>query len=268
VGFRTRAIVIAVAALSAAALQPASASTEHARRVRAAEWRPHMHLAESYASHRRGIIAFAVRTPKRSWGWRARKVFPSASLLKPMLLAAYLGRRSVRGRSLRHAERALLGPMIRRSDNDDAGRVLGIVGAGGLRRVARRAGMRRFAPVTPVWGLSRVDASDQTRFFLHIGRLLPARHRRYGMHLLASIVARQRWGIGRVSPPGWRLYFKGGWGSGTGWVDHQTALLARGHKRVAVAILTHLDGSHSYGKQTLQGIASRLLRGLAVRRRD
>ena len=28
-----------------------------------------------------------------------------------------------------------------------------------------------------------------------------------------------------MGPPGWHLYFKGGWGSGTGWVDHQTALL-------------------------------------------
>lgn len=29
--------------------------------------------------------------------------------------------------------------------------------------------------------------------------------------------------IALVRPLGWRLYFKGGWGSGTGWVDHQVA---------------------------------------------
>ena len=48
------------------------------------------------------------------------------------------------------------------------------------------------------------------------------------MRLLGSIVRSQRWGIARVRPPGWALYFKGGWGSGSGAVDHQVALLRRG----------------------------------------
>ncbi len=61
---------------------------------------------------------------------------------------------------------------------------------------------------------------------------------------------------------GWHLYFKGGWGSGTGWVDHQVALLTRGDERVSVAILTFHDGSHAYGVETLRGIALRLLSGL------
>jgi hypothetical protein len=222
-----------------------------------------MHSAERYALHRRGTIAFAVRTPTRAWGWRARRTFPSASLLKPILLAAYLERRSVRKRALRHADRALLGPMIRRSDDDDAGRVLAIVGERGLLKVARRARMRRFTPVEPVWGLSRVDADDQARFFLRIRRILPPRHRRYGMRLLATIVRRQRWGFGLVRPGGWHLYFKGGWGSGTGRVDHQVALLTHGHERVSVAVMTAFDGSHPYGKETLRGIAKRLLRGLS-----
>jgi hypothetical protein len=82
------------------------------------------------------------------------------------------------------------------------------------------------------------------------------------LHLLNTITPSQRWGIARVRPPGWRLYFKGGWGSGTGWVDHQTALLTRGAQRVSVSILTFEDGSHPYGEQTLQGIAARLLHGL------
>ena len=60
-----------------------------------------------------------------------------------MLLVAYLDRRSVRNRPLSADDRSLLAPMIRRSDNA-ADRVLGIVGPGGLRALARRAGMRRF----------------------------------------------------------------------------------------------------------------------------
>ena len=61
---------------------------------------------------------------------------------------------------------------------------------------------------------------------------------------------------------GWRLYFKGGWGTGTGLVDHQVALLTFGRQRVSIAILTQDNGSHDYGKQTLRGIAELLLGGL------
>jgi hypothetical protein len=56
-----------------------------------------------------------------------------------------------------------------------------------------------------------------------------------------------------VAPRGWRLYFKGGWGSGTGLIDHQVALLTRGCARVSVAVLTIDGGTHAYGKATLQG---------------
>ena len=83
------------------------------------------------------------------------------------------------------------------------------------------------------------------------------------MGLLETIVPSQRWGIAEVAPRGWRLFFKGGWGTGTGLVDHQVALLTAGRQRVSVAILTAANGSHAYGKRTLRGIAKRLLRGLA-----
>jgi hypothetical protein len=152
--------------------------------------------------------------------------------------------------------------MIRRSDNDAAGRVLGIVGPERLRGLAHRAGMRRFTPVIGIWGLSQIDALDQARYFLRIDSLVAPRHRDYAMKLLNTVTPAQRWGIARVRPPGWRLYFKGGWGSGTGWVDHQVALLTRGDERVSIAILTRSDGSHAYGEETLRGIAVRLLRGL------
>ena len=69
----------------------------------------------------------------------------------------------------------------------------------------------------------------------------------------------------RVRPRGWALYFKGGWGSGTGWADHQVALLRRGSRRLAVAILITSSPSHAYGNETLRGMSTRLLRGLGPR---
>jgi hypothetical protein len=151
--------------------------------------------------------------------------------------------------------------MVRRSDNVTATRVRDILGNARLARFARRAGLRRFE-AHPVWGLSRVDAADLSRFMLRVDDLTPPRHRAYAMNLLATVVPSQRWGIAKATPPGWKLYFKGGWGSGTGLVDHQVALLTKGDERLAVAITTTSNGSHATGKRTLEGVARWLLRGL------
>jgi hypothetical protein len=92
---------------------------------------------------------------------------------------------------------------------------------------------------------------------------VPPRHRAYAMELLRTVVHTQRWGIGEVIPAGWTAYFKGGWGSGIGLVDHQVALLTRGDERVSVAVLTTVTGTHREGKKTLRGMFRRVLRGLA-----
>jgi hypothetical protein len=63
-------------------------------------------------------------------------------------------------------------------------------------------------------------------------------------------------------PRAWRIWFKGGWGAGTGSVDHQVGLLRLDGDRVAIAVLTVGNPSHAYGKATEEGVARRLLRGL------
>jgi hypothetical protein len=246
-----------VALLTVAACAATAVPAEGAARP----WRAHVREARDYAQTRAGEISFGVRTPRGLRGLGVERSVPSASVVKAMLLVAYLRQPDVRGRRLRASDRALLGPMIRRSDNAAASQVCNIVGMAGLERLAHRTRMRRFHATRP-WGLSTIDVADQTRFFLHIDRHLPTRHRRYAMRLLGSVVPSQRWGIARVRPPGWALYFKGGWGSGTGWADHQVALLRRGQRRLALAILITSSPSHAYGNETLRGVAKRLLRGL------
>lgn len=228
-------------------------------------WRSDIREAASYAANRAGDVSFGVRTGRGLRGVGVRRSVPSASVVKAMLLVAYLRRPEVRTRPLRSDERTLLGPMIRRSDNAAASQVCNIVGTDGLARLARRVHMRRFHATRP-WGLSRIDVADQTRFFLSIDRYVPRRHRHYSLRLLGSIVQSQRWGIARVRPRGWALYFKGGWGSGTGWADHQVALLRRGKRRLAVAVLITSSPSHAYAKETLRGVAARLLHGLGPHR--
>ena len=244
---------VALAALLAVlAIAPAAA---------AAPWRPDVEAAERYATQRAGVVTFAVRTKTGRWGHLRARRTQAASTVKSLLALAYLRRQSTRRRALTTRDHRLLGPMIRRSDNGTATAVRNLVGYPRLERVAARAGMREFA-TAPLWGASLTSARDLARLFWELERLTPRRHRRYLMRLHRTIVPRQRWGVGAAQPPGWDLYFKGGWGDGSGTVDHQGALLVRGKRRVAFAITTTRNPSHEYGKATLKGVARRLLRGL------
>jgi beta-lactamase family protein len=227
----------------------------------AEHWRPDVAGAAAWARDRQGAISFAVRTEHRLVGRTMDRRYPSASVIKAMLMLTYLRQPSVRNRPLRGDERALIDPMIRRSDNDTASQIRNLVGNQAIVRLARAAGMRRFS-IHPAWGLSLITARDQTRFFLRLERLLPDRHRAYAMGLLRTIVPHQRWGMARVIPQGWRLYFKGGWGDRSGAVNHQVGLLRRGRHRIAVAVLTVGNPTHAYGSATLEGVSRRLLKGL------
>jgi beta-lactamase class A len=224
-------------------------------------WRPNMAAARRYARHRQGEIAFAVIDQRgRYYGYHAASTAPAASVFKVMLLASFLRMRD--GRGLSRSDRALLAPMIRSSDSVAATTVRDLVGRRRIERLARVAGMRDFQ-YRWVWGESRTSPRDQVRFMDHLMSYIPKDHRPYARYLLSHIIRSQRWGIGRVVPRGWTLYLKGGWGSGSGRVDHQVALLRRGRQRIALALFTQFDPDHSYGKETLRGLAARLLGGIA-----
>jgi beta-lactamase class A len=224
-------------------------------------WAPHVRAAEHYAAQRHGYVSFAVRSGDRVWGRRMDRVVPSASTLKLVLLVTELRRAG--DHPLSRADRRLLAPMVRRSANGPASALVVRLGPARIEHVARLGGMHSFRLASP-WGLSTVTARDLTRFALRVERLVPARHRAYAMRLWRTVVPSQRWGAFAVAPHGWTVHAKGGWGSGSGAVDHQVALLTRGNKRVAAAVLTTADGSHDYGKATLRGVFARLLRGLGA----
>jgi beta-lactamase class A len=249
--------IVRPAALVLALLVPAPAAA-----APPPDWTPDVAAARAYASGRAGDVSFAVRTARRGWSWRGATTYRSASVVKAMLLVAYLRRSDVRGRPLRAAERALLDPMVRRSDNRAADSIHARVGLAALSALARRVRMRHFIPHV-VWGGSTITAADQARLFLRIDRLVPRRHREYAMRLLRGVVPEQRWGIAAVVPSGWEIAFKGGWGRGvTRQVDHQAALLTNTGLRVSVAVLTGDNPTHGYGTDTIRGVAARLLRGL------
>jgi hypothetical protein len=253
---RTIAATVLPLAMSLIAAQAASSAEPGAP----VPWRPNVTAARRYARSRQGEVAFAVIDERgRFYGFHAGSTAPAASVFKVMLLASFLRMRD--RHSLSDRDRALLAPMIRRSDSVAATEVRDLVGRRRIERLARATGMGDFR-YRWVWGESRTSPRDQVRFMAHLMSYIPSRQRPYARYLLSHVIRSQRWGIGRVVPAGWRLYLKGGWGSGTGRVDHQVALLRHGPHRVALALFTQFDPSHAYGKRTLRGLAARLLAGL------
>ena len=241
--------------------EPGAASAGVEAKQGRAPWHPHVKSARRYARSRAGDVRFAITEFNgRLRGFNLGRTAPMASTYKAMLLVAYL--RRIREQSIEPWERHLLRPMIRRSDNDAATTIDEILGRGPIEALARRTGMRHFR-WNDAWGLSLNAAADQARFFRYLRRYVPGRHEAYAMRLLRSIVPSQRWGIAQVRPRGWRLYFKGGWGSGTGLVEHQTARLERGKRRIGLSIMSEGNPNHEYAKDTLRGVARRLLRGLS-----
>lgn len=151
--------------------------------------------AVAYLKARRGARkAFAVIDTKgRLSGWNADRRFVTASVVKAMLLVGYLRKVDAAGRGLTAAERALLRPMIRVSDNDAATAIWRRIGDSGLRRVAALAGMTNFV-IGPqairscrcsarAWARAQITAADQARLFYGLDRLLRDRFLADGKNL-------------------------------------------------------------------------------------
>jgi zinc D-Ala-D-Ala dipeptidase len=223
--------------------------------------RSDVRAASGWLKDRRGDASLALLDSGGSiHGVDARRPYAAASVVKAMLLVAYL--RQLDGRGPSREERSLLGPMITRSSNKAATAVHRRLGSEPLHELARRVGMRNFSLPRPSWASAQVTAADLARLFARIDRLVPRRNRRYARELLAGIVPRHRWGFSRAARrAGFRILFKGGWRrTPRGRLVHEAALLQRGRMRLALVMLTDGSPSHRYGTATLRGVAERLLR--------
>jgi beta-lactamase class A len=216
--------------------------------------------ARAYARRAGGLVSFAVMDSEGRLRGRARnRRFVSASVVKSMLLAAELRRLAQQNAPLDPGTDEALRAMITESDNDAADTVYWRVGDGGLREVARAAGMKHFT-VDGYWANAEVTAADMARFFSRLGATMPKPHRRYGRRLLASIAPDQRWGIPEAAGRRWAIRFKGGWRqTGLGSLVHQAAELRRGKREISIAVLTDAQPSQERGIEIVRGVATRLL---------
>jgi hypothetical protein len=216
--------------------------------------------ATDFAARRAGRVSFAVVGEGGALScYRCRASYHSASVVKAMLLIAYLNRLAGEGKILDADHDAHLTSMIRASDNAAATAIYAHVGDERLNGLARQAGMTDFR-ISGSWGSARITAADQARLFSRVQQLTPSEYQGYARSLLVSIVPRESWGIPEVSRPEWLTFFKGGWlSSPRGYLVHQVARLEKGELSLTIAILTDGNPSDAYGRETIRGIAARLL---------
>jgi hypothetical protein len=216
--------------------------------------------AWSYARERDGFVSLAVIDSEgRMHSFEGERAYVSASVVKALLLAAELNRLEAAGLPLDDGTRTLLTQMVTVSDNDAADAIYSRVGDAGLFDVARRAGMESFS-VAGYWSNAQITAEDMARFMWRLDNVLAGPHREFGLGLLGSITASQRWGIPHGAGSGWEVRLKGGWRStNMGELVHQAAELRSADERVAIAILTDAQPSQPYAVETLRGVADRLV---------
>jgi hypothetical protein len=219
--------------------------------------------AAHYLAGRAGFKAFAVVDNRGELlGTDIHVRFHSASVVKSMLLVAYLQTLAAEHRDLDRSSQGLLYPMIHSSDNDAADVVFSIVGEGGLHRVAREVGMDDFATTAAWWGFTEISAADMARFFYKQDSLIPRQFDGYARWLLSTIEPSQSWGIPAVARGGrlrFQVFFKGGWLPISEGLVNQVARLERPCDTFAMAVLTRGDPSMTYGEETIAGVTARLL---------
>ncbi len=251
---RARVVVAAVLATVSAA-GPASAATPEPYPPPA-----NVKRAVHYAEARAGVVSFAVLgTDGKILGRKVDRQYVTASVVKAMELVAYLRKLDAAKRPLTATDKAILGPMIVVSSNSAATTIYHRIGADGLRRLARAAGMTNFS-VETTWARAQITAADQVRFFSKLDELTPQRFHSYARYVLENVTGYQSWGIPEIARPSWRVYFKIGCrDTRRGKLAHEAALLEDDDRKIAIAVLTDGNPSFPYGVETIRGVTRRLL---------
>ena len=215
--------------------------------------------AGRFLATRAGRTSFAVVDSQgRLSGVRVHEHFQTASVVKVMMLVAFLQMRDAQHRGLSSSDGSLLYPMIHISDNNAASAVLAIIGNAALARVARESGMTDYARAVGWWAFTQTSAADQARFFFALERLIPPRFSGYARGLLSGIEPSQSWGIPPVARPRWQVFFKTGQLPSEG-LFNEVGRLERPGVTFTIAVLTTGDPSMEYGEQTIHGVAGALL---------
>ncbi|MFF0743056.1 serine hydrolase [Streptomyces sp. NPDC004111] len=219
---------------------------------------------------RPGTVALAVyeHSTRTYCALRAYRAYDSASIIKVTILAALVWDAQKSGRALTARERRLVDAMITRSENAATGTLWRQLGKARINRFLAAAkmaytqlGRDRF------WGLSQVNAADQSRLLGTLtlpNKVLSDRSRAYVLDRMAHVVPAQRWGTPVGAPARARVHVKNGWlpRAELGWRVHSLgAFTGQGHD-YTIAVLTHGNATMRQGVNTVQAVARAVHRDL------
>jgi beta-lactamase class A len=196
--------------------------------------------------------------------WR----FYSASTVKATILAALLRKADEQHRSLTAKEKSEAWSMITVSDNNAATYLWNDVGMSWLQHFLSLAHMTRTRLGTGgYWGLTLETAYDESlllQLLVNPNSVLTPGNRSYALHLMANVVASQRWGTPAGVPSGFAVHVKNGWlpVPGYGWFINSLGAFTKTGQAYTVDILTDRNSTMSYGVTTVQDIARVINRDL------
>lgn len=206
--------------------------------------------AARYADAREGRVGFAVLDHRgRLRGLHRTSSFYAAGLVEAMLMVALLRRAG--DEAISAGDRELLVTMMVHRDTPATIAAFDRVEREGLLRVARIAGMKGFSVIDHVLD-AVITPADQARFVLHLDGLVPRRHREEARSLMASSGEHD---IATVAGGGHVFARRGA----RSQIVHEVAVLGEDEDRVALAVLTSGQPSEDYGRETVRGVASRVL---------
>lgn len=219
---------------------------------------------------RPGTVAVTVyeHSSRTYCALRAHTSYDSASIIKVTILAALLRDAQQSRRALSARERSLVNAMITKSSNGATGTLWRQLGTRKIYRFLTAAGLPRTElGWDKYWGLSRVNAAEQSRLLSLItlpNEVLSNSSRAYILDRMAHVVPAQRWGTPVGAPLKARVHVKNGWlpRADLGWRVHSLgAFTGQGHD-YTIAVLTHGNATMRQGVNTVQAVARAVHRDL------
>ena len=188
--------------------------------------------------------------------------------MKVLILGALLRKAEDKHKYLTRTETTEAHAMITRSDNNVASALWAELGYTYLRHFLNLAGMTQTSlGPDDYWGLTQITAHDETlllRLLVTPNTVLDASSRAYALHLMATVIPAQRWGVPAGAPTSVTVHVKNGWlPRGThGWRIHSIGAFTGRKGWYTIVVLTQDNPTMAYGVTTIEAIARAVNHGL------
>jgi hypothetical protein len=258
-----------VAAAPATAATPTVSCTSGTNTALAAKLRTDITAA---LANRSGTVAVGLydRSTKTTCSLRASTAYDSASVVKVTVLATLLWDAKNHNRYLTTRETTLAKAMITQSDNTATSTLWKQLGMTKIKGFLTAAAMTQTVPgANNYWGLTQITVTDEQKLLKLLtatNSVLSDNSRAYILKLMGQVVSSQRWGTPYGAPSTVSVHVKNGWlqRATYGWRVHSVGTFKGGGHDYMITVLTHGNGTMSYGINTVQAVAKVIHRDLAA----